>query len=43
MPTNPEQWAWFIFYTGGSVGGWLIPPLLLWLVWGLKHERRNAE
>ena len=24
MPTNWVQWAWFIFFSGGAVGGWLM-------------------
>jgi len=24
MPQNPIEWAWFAFYTGGSVGGWVL-------------------
>jgi hypothetical protein len=24
MPDNPIQWLWFIFYTGGALGGWFM-------------------
>ena len=24
MPETAAQWAWFVFYTGGAVGGWAL-------------------
>ena len=24
MPHTDAQWAWFLFYTGGSAVGWLL-------------------
>ena len=24
MPNSAEQWAWFWFFAGGAVGGWLL-------------------
>lgn len=24
MPHNLYQWCWWVFYTGGSLGGWII-------------------
>ena len=30
MPVTETQWAWFVFYTGGSALGWLLPVVTMW-------------
>lgn len=27
MPSNSAQWIWFVFFAGGSIGGWLLLAL----------------
>ena len=33
MPTTDAQWAWFTFYTGGALLGWLLLPLAFSELW----------
>lgn len=28
MPVNGAQWAWFFFFSGGAMGGWLVLVIL---------------
>jgi hypothetical protein len=28
MPENGYQWAWFVFFVGGTIGGWIILYLI---------------
>ena len=30
MPETPAQWAWFVFFAGGAIGGWLAAVLAVW-------------
>lgn len=46
MPTSASQWAWFLFFVGGSVGGWV--ALCFWAYgatrffkWKQKVRRRS--
>ncbi|MEN6302227.1 MAG: hypothetical protein ABFD96_05840 [Armatimonadia bacterium] len=32
MPETLPQWAWFVFYTGGSFGGWMMAGLVAAMV-----------
>jgi len=29
MPHNLYQWFWFVFYTVGSLGGWIVAIVVL--------------
>lgn len=33
MPANDIQWAWFLFWAGGALGGWLVLAILALEAW----------
>ena len=33
MPQTDIQWLWFLFFAGGSVGGWTVLAILVVETW----------